>query len=253
VAVAELNVRDEPATSAERVATVDRGTVFVLDGYTSIVADGYTWWSASEVTNLVGGELPALPAGPETWTGQESYAGARGYIAVAKGAAAYVDVMPVRCPAVAELDDLLGMLPSELAGCFGSATITIDGTLTCGPCEWIGPPQTFEPRWLADESPAHLTIAHSGAHYGLQLHVPPEVAPNGIDELIEKQLELGSLLRVVGHVSDARSADCEITLYVDDDTTNRLDDFSAEMVCRQHFVVESYEVIGTDSDYDPPF
>lgn len=246
VDVAELNVREEPSTSAKRLATVEEGTLFVLDGYGPIAADGYAWWAASRVTNDAGGELPPLPAAPETSVG------VRGYIAVARGAMPYVEPVALRCPVAIDLGNVVGMLPGERALCFGDRGVTVDGTLTCGPCEGHGPPETYEPAWLADSRVGlEIAVSGTGAHFGLRLHLPPEVAPAGTDAL--PGAPLGSILRVAGHFNDPRSASCEIALYVDDQTSHVVADTDAEQACRQHYVVDSYEVLGNDPAYIRPF
>jgi hypothetical protein len=243
VTVAELNVRERPSTSARRVATVDLGAVFVLGGYEPTVADGYVWWAASQVTNLVGGDLPAFP------TKTESFSEVHGYIATSNGTRPYVEPLPLRCPATADLAHVSALLGGERAVCYGATSLTLVGTLTCGECEGIGPPETYEPYWLAGLILASLAVDPRVWFADLELHFPPEVAPDGIKE---KGL-YGSILRVVGHFNDPRSASCEIALYVDDDTSHPVADEYAQQACRQEFVVESFDVLGIDREYVGPY
>jgi hypothetical protein len=247
VTVAELNVRKGPSTTSERLATVDRGTVFVLDGYEPTLAEGYVWWRVMEVENLVEGELPPPPSKVDM------FGGADGYMAIAKGSMPYVEALAPRCPATPDLANVSAMLTGERARCFADSPLTLTGTLMCGPCEWSGPPETYEPEWLAHESMAWLTVAPNVEWQDLRLHFPPELAPDGVQVLRETQAIDGSILRVVGHFNDPRSASCVIELYVGDDTSHPVADSYAAQACRREFVVERFDVLGIDTEYDPPF
>jgi hypothetical protein len=249
VVVGELNVREGPAASTQRLATVKRGTIFVLSAYEPILADGYTWWAASEVTNTTAGELPPLPTTPETWVGIQ------GFIAVGRGTTPYAEGLALRCPARIDLVHVVAMLRSERAACFGNRPVVLEGTLTCGECEGMGPPETFEPAWLADARVGpDLAVSGTGALNGLRVHFPPDLAEDDLDGFfLETGVRFGSILRIVGHFNDLRSATCEFMLYVNDETSHRVAPAYAEEACRQHFVVETYEVLGTDPAFVPPF
>ena len=58
----------------------------------------------------------------------------------------------------------------------------------------------------------------------------------------------GSILRVTGHFNDARSVDC-VVAPGDPGQERVANDLAAEWYCREQFVVDAWEVIGTDPDY----
>jgi len=247
VIVAELNVREGPSLSTTRVATVDKQSVFVLVGYEPTLADGYVWWYVSQVANSIDGELPPLPIRLHT-SGPVA-----GYIATAKGPTPYVEALAPRCPTAWELANVAAMIGGERAHCSADKPVTVTGTMTCGPCEGIGPPQTYEPRWLADESLSWLPTAPNIEWQDLELKFPPELAPGGFAGFDKPPVPYGSIVRVVGHFNDPRSASCVVALYVDDDTSHPVADSYAEQACRQEFVVESFEALGIDPDYEAPY
>ncbi len=64
---------------------------------------------------------------------------------------------------------------------------------------------------------------------------------------------IGSIIRVRGHFRDDAATRCAIsTIYpwVDDpEAVHDVPAVVARLLCRQEFVVDSYEVIGTDPDF----
>ena len=142
-----------------------------------------------------------------------------------------VPVAP-RCPAVRDLRNVAGMLDSERLSCFGSTSLTLEGTYGCIECggATVG---TFEPEWLA--GPLNGEPISAG---GVQLIV--RFAPEG-----PTPPATGATVRVHGHFSDSRSSTCRIKTVLDDsDALTAVDNDAAEQWCRSGFVVDSFEVIG---------
>jgi hypothetical protein len=141
------------------------------------------------------------------------------------------------------------MLESELLACFGDNSIVLEAVFGCGGCGGYIP-ATYEPTWLGHPygfgfgllSVAPLSAGRWGALVG---HAPPSgpAAP-----------PQGSIIRVRGHFDDKRATECEIALPLPGDTSDPpalvpVDKPSATLYCRQRFVVESYEILGTDPDF----
>ena len=59
--------------------------------------------------------------------------------------------------------------------------------------------------------------------------------------------EAASILRVTGHFDDAAAAGC--TVAPGEPEPIELEAPIGELYCRSHFVVEGYEVLGTDEDF----
>ncbi len=58
----------------------------------------------------------------------------------------------------------------------------------------------------------------------------------------------GSIVRVTGHYSDPASTTCSMATF-DGELAIAVDPRTAELYCREQFVVDSFEVIGTDADF----
>lgn len=237
VVVAELNVRQRPTIDSPREATVAKGAVFMLHGVDVVEADGYTWWAAIQVATLVDGGLPPLPT-------ELVWERIGGYIAVRSRGTAYVERLPARCPAVRDLEHVAAMLPSERSACFGSASLTFEGTYGCPVCESLEP-FAYEPAWLAAPSIRALAVDVDG----YEMHGPlPVFLRPGATEPVR-----GEIVRMHGHFNDAGSTDCSIRYrgFGSDEQERSIDNAIAVALCRQHFVVDGYDVIGQDPEYPP--
>jgi hypothetical protein len=56
----------------------------------------------------------------------------------------------------------------------------------------------------------------------------------------------GSIVRVTGHFNDAAATTCVIT-----GTADPVDPEAAVLGCREAFVVDAFEITGTDPDFSP--
>ena len=103
----------------------------------------------------------------------------------------------------------------------------------------------YEPPWLA--SPNNLDYLSIGWSSGLNLsqlilHFPPA---EGFDRPPN-----ASILQVTGHFSDPASSTCTIKPTMDGFPAGaEVDPVMAELYCREQFVVDAYEIIGSDPDF----
>jgi hypothetical protein len=241
VTVASLNVREHPATTAKKMGSLAKGDVVVLLGYGGIRAGGYVWFEAARIKGLHG-PLPPLPTYPLQGG---SWSDLTGWIAIGTsgtGGTAYVTPLPARCGA-ADTATISAQLASEQLACLGSTPLELQGTFGCGGCGGAFP-GTFTPDWLATPLSGFFSANLANGVGPLQLYFPPSVT---------RPAE-GSILRVRGHFGDSRSSTCAVAIPTSDS-------FDAPPVplragdsaiwCRQHLVVDSYDVLGVDPSFPP--
>ena len=238
VTVATLNVRSAPSTTATKAGSLAKGDVVALLGYGAVHAGGYTWFQAARIKGLHG-PLPALPTYPlegGSWTDLT------GWIAVSKGSTPYVASLPARCPAgTPDLATLSAMLLGEQLACFGTTSLTFDGTIGCGGCGGAYP-GIFEPAWLAAPLAELISVRPEARIGPLQLFFPPDVS----------HPTAGTILRVHAHLGDPRSSTCSIAPVIGDAIDAPpvpLSAADAATYCRQHLVVDSVEVLGVDPSF----
>jgi hypothetical protein len=244
VAVAELNMRRRPSTSAKRIETLKRGQVLIVSpidnigfGFGPVSADGYTWYPVMKL-QVPGpdGKLPPLPTYP-ILLGTEADAG---WVAADDGSKPFLVAMRPRCPTAEDLANVEGMLPAERLACFGDP-IVLEGTFGCGGCGGIlvG---TYKPKWLATPVEFDFLSRNASERLGpLAVRFPPDGPPRPA---------AGSIVRMTVHIDDLRSMKCTMTEA--DDTgaiTVKIDQRTAALFCRERLVVDSYDVTGTDPDF----
>jgi hypothetical protein len=229
IAVAVLNVREEPMTASKVVGAMRQGDYAILQGDFRAQSDGYAWY------HVLGGldEVPELPTPPYSPENDLS-----GWMAVDNGSTLFVSLVAPRCPSDITLANVSGMLAGERLACFGGRTITLEGTYGCGGCGGTNG-GTFDPEWLATPlSPGFLTVDPSVGRGPLVAYFPPNVAAPA----------QGAIVRVHGHFDDPRAATCKVSVVVGPatDLLTPVPPDDAVLYCRQRFVVESFEVLGTD-------
>jgi hypothetical protein len=233
IAVSELNVREEPSLASKKVGIVTPDNVMSLTGAAPVQADGFTWYLGRVVSET--GELPALP---EALVQQLS-----GWIAVAKGESAYVTPLAPRCPSAVDLVNVSAMLPAERLACFGRNSLSLEGVFGCNGCGGVTV-GTYTPAWLITPlAGGPLSIDPSVSLGDIWMRFPPEGPPAP---------EAASIVRVAGHFDDERARDCTIAepLGPTPSLTPVAAD-AARLLCRQEFVLETYEILGTDPDFWP--
>ena len=246
VVVDALRIRARPTTDSEVVASVARGEVLFLPDWSepglrigpTTAEDGLDWYAAEHI--------PGVSEWPNDAQGDR----VRGFVAAEADGQPFIELLEPRCPATADVASLTGITAWERLACFGERQQTIEGTYGCGVCDALAWPGTFEPEWLASYLNQVFPVlspvgrVQQGGFEPVALAFPPDVAePAGQDA--------GSIVRVTGHCNDARAADCVIEVGEGSDVFT-VNDTAAEWYCREQFVVEAWENIGSDADYPTP-
>jgi hypothetical protein len=215
VLVDELQLRAEPSLAGAVVAVAPAGAEYFVILPGPVVADGLDW-------NM----LLALEGGFSAWAASGS------------GSDRYLELVPPNCPAAdPDLAVLARMLEWDRLSCLGDRSLTIEGTYACDDCggNAFG---VFEPTWLAYPLSEHqLWSDFATREYLLELRVAPGSGTESPEQ--------GSIVRVSGHFNDPASTSCRIE--TGDPMT--IDPRTAELYCRERFVVDAFEVIGTDPDF----
>jgi hypothetical protein len=239
VVAVELNLRRQPTTSARRVSVLERGDVVVISpvdnlayGWGPVRANGFDWYPVVRVVTP-DGRLPRLPEHPVIPLDGEPVSG---WIAAGEGSKPYIRALPPRCPAVADLASVAGMLPAERTACFGANPLVLEGTYGCFGCGALAF-GTYTPAWLATPFELEFLSLDPSVTFGpLALRFPPD-GP--------ERPPLGSIIRVTVHLFDARAEGCSI---VDGEgaAAVTVPAETARQFCRERLAVESFEVLGTD-------
>ena len=234
VTVDALRMREEPTTTAPIVATVGLdglvGLGFGFGGsWGPVEAEGYEWYPAAVLTITDLESATGLPSG---WVSQT------GWVAARDETDAFVELLAPRCvEGEPELATLEGLAPWERLACYGNRTLTLEGVYGCGGCGGVFP-GIFEPGWLAYPLEFDLLSIEPQDRIGpIGLHFPPDGAAPP---------EAGSIIRVMGHFDDPAATECQVS---PGEPPTAVDQLSAELYCRERFVVEDYEVLGTDEDF----
>ena len=238
VIVAELNLRARPDTSARIFGTAPEGAIIAVRAMPPVEKDGYIWYAGIVVRD--GGDLPALPERPipvgDSLTG---------YFAASRGSTSYVSRLEARCPATVDLVNLSGMLPAERLACFDDRTIELEGTYGCPAVCLSHIFGEYEPDWLLNPNLHPLLWEEPDEGFPLVIRFPPSVSQQ--DEALT-----GHVLRVTGHFRDPAASTCSMAMdYWWDDgiDSHPVPDVAARLLCRQEFVVQSYEDLGADPDW----
>lgn len=235
-----LRIREAPSLAAAIVTTAGVGEIL----YTTApmdprlaprAADGYDWYPVEYAADYQG--WPELPPADERIIG---------YVAARSAAEWFVELIEPACPsAVPDLATLVELTPYERVACLGARSVTLEGTYGCPACDSLSHPYVMEPAWLAawhlhlswfapgweDPSPGLIVV----------------VTPPGVPEITEA--ERGRVLRVTGHFNDPQAQACTITPQAAAGPAAAPHPEAVEWYCRDRFVVERWEVIGTDPDF----
>lgn len=235
VVVSDLNVREKPSTSAKSRGKAPKGGLFMFYDW-PIEANGYTWYMGFTLLTSVPNVLPDLPTPIET--GYDEVLG--GWLATGTEDTPYLVPLAPRCPTTRDLLNVVGMTVFERVSCFGSDSLTLEGTYGCGGCGGEAP-GIFEPSWLASPLEFYgLRVPDLGPDPAfeagpLSIHFPP-----GASTLPAE----GARIRVIGHFSDDRSTTCRLTVLASDGSlTRKIANSAAEQWCRGKFVVDSFAII----------
>jgi hypothetical protein len=150
-----------------------------------------------------------------------------------------------RCPDTVDFENVSAMLPAERVACFGDQTIEVKGTFFCAGCV-DKLPGRYKPAWLAASAVNMMWRVGEDSPFGLGLRFRPSESerPAG-----------GAIIRVRGHFRDDVATECSMATFYpwysmyDDPAIHAVGPTIARQLCRQEFVVESYEEIGTDPSF----
>ena len=239
VIVAELNLRSAPSTKASKIETLKKGQILIVSPYDGVwfgagpIRKTYTWYPVIKLqVEGPGGGLPPLPTRPVI-IGTEIEVG---WIAADDKSTSYVRQLPPRCPTTVDLHNVQAMLAAERLACFG-APFVLEGTFGCPACgaEITG---DFEPIWLNYPQSLSFLSENPPEQVGpLILRFPPSLADSP---------ENGEIIRATVHVDDPAADGCSIHIDGDDAVPAQ----TAELFCREQVVVDSFESLGMDPDFD---
>ncbi len=236
-----LRIRSGPSTDFDVLGVVNAGDIlFVPAGSWGVdTVDDLAWYGIAHAPGYAG--WPVEPDRSERVDGS---------VALRSGAEWFVELLPPECPQEASpaLDVVVTMTPFERVACLGNRTLTFEGTFGCPFCDGLASPITYDPGWLAAPDFGFNGLAHSWDIYppfpsSITLATPPDTEGPGADAR-------GRIIRVTGHFDDDRAAGCVITPDPAEYGDRAPHPEWVEWYCRQKFVVESWESIGTDPDYE---
>ena len=237
VLVDGLRMREAPSTEADLVedlpldAVLAVGFVHFRDDWGPVLAGGFEWYPVTRLGDLT--DLPPLSDGPVSQVD-----GGSGWVAAGDETEDFVALLDPRCPVrPVDLRTLEAMLPWEHLACFGTEQVALEGTFGCNGCSGVYA-GTFEPSWLAFPfTNAFLSVTDGGSIGPFAMRFPPGWPA---------QPTPGAIVRVTGHFDDPAARGCTVS---PGDPPTPIDAHTAELYCREQFVVEILEVIGTDPDF----
>ena len=225
VVVDRLQLREEPGLAGLVEGVATKGDQFSVAGWFGpIRRDGFDWYRLG----------PATVGDLDAWA------------AAGSGTDRYLEVVPPSCPSGdPDTATLINMATEwDRLACFGDRALTLEGTFGCGICDGTMPGD-FEPFWLAYPRMGNFLWADFQAGVGpMTVYVPPD---SGI-----ATPAMGSIVRVSGNFSDPVSATCTMSTFVGE-LAIAVDQRTAELFCRERFVIDTLDVIGADPSYRDPY
>ena len=216
VIVDGLQIRAGPGLDARVVFAAPAGSRFYAS-IGPITVDGLDWYRLATMGDSV------------LWA------------AIGSGSERYLEVVTPDCPpADPDLATVIAM-PNDWdrLACFGDQPLSFTGTYGCGGCGGTEA-GTFEPFWLAGPVHAQFLWVEWGIGGILALHIAPD---SGLAFPPE-----GSIVRTTGHFNDPASTTCVVSMS-DGEQVRALDPRTADLYCRERFVVDAFEITGTDPAY----
>jgi hypothetical protein len=221
-----LRIRERPGLNGPVMATVDAGEALWTSGSATEV-DGIRWYLIYFATGYR--DWPTYPEGTQF-----------GWVAAGVDDQRFLELLAPRCPdAEPDLLALTKLTGWERLACFGDRPLTVTGTWGCPYCDGTTG-GTYEPAWLANPQIFSRLSVRSSYDNPLGLRFPP-------DSGLQFPTVGGSILRVGGHFNDPVATTCVISWMGYQQAAPLAG--SAELYCREQFVVDSYEVVGTDPDF----
>jgi hypothetical protein len=213
VIVDGLQIRAGPGLDARVVFAAPAGSRFYAS-IGPITVDGLDWYRLATMGDSV------------LWA------------AIGSGSERYLEVVTPDCPpADPDLATIVAMSNDwDRLACFGGRPLSFTGTYGCGECGGTTA-GSFEPYWLAAPTYISPLWVEWGIGGVLELHLAPD---SGLAFPPE-----GSIVRTSGHFNDPASTTCEVSMW-DGEQVIAFDPRTAELFCRERFVVDAFEIIGTD-------
>ncbi|HEX6128376.1 MAG TPA: hypothetical protein VF071_05065 [Candidatus Limnocylindria bacterium] len=210
----ELPLHQLPGTDTPLEATIPAGETILIHAFGPEMAEGETWYPVAWAEDFTG-----WPQNPETSLG--------GWVAVTRDGFSTIEPVEPACPTgTPDVPGLAGMLGWERLSCLGETEITLEGSWVAGAGGVV--PFSVEPAWLNPMSSIGGAIADGEAQIPFVLD-PTAQLPAGI--------QAGDPIRIVGHHDDPAARTCSI------DLEGPVLDESAQLFCRQAFVVTSVEIL----------
>jgi hypothetical protein len=225
VVVDALQLRAEPGLAGAVTGLAAAGDRFKVTGWFGPVdRDGLDWYRLG----------PATVGDLDAWA------------AAGSGDDRYLELVPPDCPSGDPGFTTLINMASEWdrLACFGDRSWTLEGTFGCGACDGTMAGD-FQPFWLAWPLGGAFLWADFQAGVGPLLIRAPDDASVALPEV-------GSVVRVTGHLSDPASSTCALVTFIGEQATP-VDQRTAELYCREQFVIDAIEVIGIDPSYTDPY
>lgn len=233
VAVDGLQLRAEPGLSAAVTGAAVAGDRFKVQGWFGPVErDGLQWYRLG----------PATVGDLDAWA------------AAGSGADRYLEVVPPSCPSGdPDLATVINVGNEwDRLACFGDRSLTLEGTFSCGVCDGTMAGD-FEPFWLAWPLGGSFVWVEypTGTGPDYREGIGPLTMRTPEDSGVELPVP-GSIVRLTGHFSDPASTTCTVVTFIGEQATP-VDQRTAELYCREQFVIDALEVIGTDPNYTDPY
>ena len=227
VVTSDLVMRTAPAVTPESIVYPGRlgpgDRLYLVEG--PVPADGYDWYLASPYEARVNRESDASST---EWV-------RFGWVAAAdKTGEAWIVPIEPECPTEATVDTLHDLEPALRLACFGDASVSLEGTVTCPN---LGPPIPMPaPDWLTwdacyinpSDAPPYDPF-QAGSRLGIPIHYPPDA-----------ERATGSLV-VIGHFDDPQATQClmYIPILESDVYGQELQHRATQLGCRASLVVDA--------------
>lgn len=226
--VESVRIRSEPSLDGNVIGTMAAGEAAYIENAIDagpVSADGYDWYRV------------AYAGGRDVWPLQDAFPGGylAGWMAAGDGTQRFAVLADVTCPTEKiDLDTLANDLTAwERLVCIGQEPVTIEGRFGCGGCG--GEIAGASPSWLADLTQSEIIAAQGRLYPSVGLALPPDASVP----------DVGDVVRATLHVDDAASATCEYAPPSDGATPPMaFDPVAVTLFCREHLVLQSFEVIG---------
>jgi hypothetical protein len=236
VSVDQLNVRQDPSTSAPVMAAFKRGDpITILHSIVEplpVNADGITWY---EIEMASSGSQPCRQPCTQPYGWVAAGDGSTDFLALAE---------PTTCedliPGPITLQKLIAADSWHRLACLGDAPVTVTGVYVQGCQGGAADPNSYGPGWLIDWCATQLLMPQESARNGAGgTKALDTVTAPALGQAFEP---IGTIARVTGHFNDPASQTCFMRF---GGLPNNYASGAEALDCREQFVVTKIEVIGS--------